>query len=64
MESAPSEAPGARPASGGDLPDEPAARLAHQWNMIANDLEIRGDTTEVGRDASAAQKSEKFRVIL
>ena len=56
--SAPSEAPGARPASGGDLPDEPAARLAHQWNMIANDLRFVGTRLKLGAMLRSAKERE------
>ena len=54
----PSEAPGARPASGGDLPDEPAARLAHQWNMIANDLRFVGTRLKLGAMLRSAKERE------
>ena len=56
--SAPSETPGARPASGGDLPDEPAARLAHQWNMIANDLRFVGTRLKLGAMLRSAKERE------
>ena len=56
--SAPSEAPGARPASDGDLPDEPAARLAHQWNMIANDLRFVGTRLKLGAMLRSAKERE------
>ena len=56
--SAPSEAPGARSASGGDLPDEPAARLAHQWNMIANDLRFVGTRLKLGAMLRSAKERE------
>ena len=56
--SSPSEAPGARPASGGDLPDEPAARLAHQWNMIANDLRFVGTRLKLGAMLRSAKERE------
>ena len=56
--STPSEAPGARPASGGDLPDEPAARLAHQWNMIANDLRFVGTRLKLGAMLRSAKERE------
>ncbi len=56
--SAPSEAPGARPAPGGDLPDEPAARLAHQWNMIANDLRFVGTRLKLGAMLRSAKERE------
>ena len=55
---APTEAPGARPASGGDLPDEPAARLAHQWNMIANDLRFVGTRLKLGAMLRSAKERE------
>ena len=54
----PSEAPGARPTSGGDLPDEPAARLAHQWNMIANDLRFVGTRLKLGAMLRSAKERE------
>ena len=56
--SAPSEASGARAASGGDLPDEPAARLAHQWNMIANDLRFVGTRLKLGAMLRSAKERE------
>ena len=55
---APTEAPGARPASGDDLPDEPAARLAHQWNMIANDLRFVGTRLKLGAMLRSAKERE------
>ena len=55
---APTEAPGARPASGGDLPDEPAARLAQQWNMIANDLRFVGTRLKLGAMLRSAKERE------
>ena len=55
---APTEAPGARTASGDDLPDEPAARLAHQWNMIANDLRFVGTRLKLGAMLRSAKERE------
>ena len=55
---APTEALGARPASGGDLPDEPAARLAQQWNMIANDLRFVGTRLKLGAMLRSAKERE------
>ena len=55
---APTEAPGARPASGDDLPDEPAARLAQQWNMIANDLRFVGTRLKLGAMLRSAKERE------
>ena len=56
--SAPSETPGARTASGDDLPDEPAARLAQQWNMIANDLRFVGTRLKLGAMLRSAKERE------
>ena len=55
---APTEAPGARPASGDGLPDEPAARLAQQWNMIANDLRFVGTRLKLGAMLRSAKERE------
>ena len=55
---APTEAPGARTASGDDLPDEPAARLAQQWNMIANDLRFVGTRLKLGAMLRSAKERE------
>ena len=56
--SARSEVSGARPVSGGDLPDEPAERLAHQWNMIANDLRFVGTRLKLGAMLRSARERE------
>ena len=55
---APTEAPGARTASGDGLPDEPAARLAQQWNMIANDLRFVGTRLKLGAMLRSAKERE------
>ena len=56
--SAPSAAQGGRYAAGGEMPDEPAARLAHQWNMIANELRFVGARLKLGAMLRSAKERE------
>ena len=44
--------------SGGDAPSEPAARLAHQWNMIANELRFVGTKLKLGAMLRSAKERE------
>ena len=44
--------------SGGDAPSEPAARLAHQWNMIANELRFVGARLKLGAMLRSAKERE------
>ena len=49
---------GGQYASGGDAPDEPAARLAHQWTMIANELRFVGTRLKLGAMLRSARERE------
>ena len=40
------------------MPDEPAARLAHQWNMIANELRFVGARLKLGAMLRSAKERE------
>ena len=44
--------------SGGDAPSEPAARLAQQWNMIANELRFVGARLKLGAMLRSAKERE------
>ena len=54
----PSGAAGGQQASGGDAPSEPAARLSHQWNMIANELRFVGTRLKLGAMLRSARERE------
>ena len=54
----PSGAVGGRQASSGDAPSEPAARLSHQWNMIANELRFVGTRLKLGAMLRSARERE------
>ena len=54
----PSGAAGGRQASSGDAPSEPAARLSHQWNMIANELRFVGTRLKLGAMLRSARERE------
>ena len=56
--SAPSAAPGIQHASDGDVPSEPAARLEHQWGMIANELRFVGTRLKLGAMLRSARERE------
>ena len=45
-------------ASRGDAPSEPAARLAHQWGMIANELRFVGTRLKLGAMLRSARERE------
>ena len=47
-----------QPAPGGDMPSEPAARLAHQWNMIASELRFVGARLKLGAMLRSAKERE------
>ena len=51
-------APGGQYASGGDVPNEPAAKLAHQWGMIANELRFVGTRLKLGAMLRSARERE------
>ena len=53
-----SGAAGGQNPSGGDAPSEPAARLAHQWNMIANELRFVGTRLKLGAMLRSARERE------
>ena len=44
--------------AGGDVPSEPAARLAHQWGMIANELRFVGTRLKLGAMLRSARERE------
>ena len=44
--------------SGGDAPSEPAARLAQQWNVIANELRFVGARLKLGAMLRSARERE------
>ena len=54
----PEGTPGGRQASSGDAPSEPAARLSHQWNMIANELRFVGTRLKLGAMLRSARERE------
>ena len=54
----PAGTPGGRQASSGDAPSEPAARLSHQWNMIANELRFVGTRLKLGAMLRSARERE------
>ncbi len=53
-----SAAPGVQHASDGDMPSEPAAKLAHQWGMIANELRFVGTRLKLGAMLRSARERE------
>ena len=53
-----SGAAGRQNPSGGDVPSEPAAKLAHQWNMIANELRFVGTRLKLGAMLRSARERE------
>ena len=53
-----SGAAGGQNPSGGDVPSEPAARLAQQWNMIANELRFVGTRLKLGAMLRSARERE------
>ena len=46
------------PAAGGEMPNEPAARLLRQWNMIANELRFVGTRLKLGAMLRSAKERE------
>ena len=54
----PAGTPGGRQAPSGDAPSEPAARLSHQWNMIANELRFVGTRLKLGAMLRSARERE------
>ena len=55
---APWGTPGGQPASSDDAPSEPAARLSHQWNTIANELRFVGTRLKLGAMLRSARERE------
>ena len=55
---APGGMPGGQYASNDDAPSEPAARLSHQWNMIANELRFVGTRLKLGAMLRSARERE------
>ena len=54
----PAGTPDGRQAPSGDAPSEPAARLSHQWNMIANELRFVGTRLKLGAMLRSARERE------
>lgn len=57
-QAAASGATGRQNPSDGDMPSEPAARLAQQWNMIANELRFVGTRLKLGAMLRSARERE------
>ena len=55
---APGGMPGGQNASSADAPSEPAARLSHQWSMIANELRFVGTRLKLGAMLRSARERE------
>lgn len=51
-------APGGQHTPGGAVPDEPSAKLAHQWSMIANELRFVGTRLKLGAMLRSARERE------
>lgn len=50
--------PGGQNTSSDGVPSEPAARLSHQWNMIANELRFVGTRLKLGAMLRSARERE------